>query len=188
MSAPDDLREAAPGLYVLASVAVPDDRADDVRQTLRSGLRHKRARFHWHDEQEGDRQAMAKLAADLQLSSLVAVSTPIDPKRPERARRACLTRLLWELEQWAVLDVVFESRQNRDRADRAHIVRAQKARHVSAWLTYGFALPLQEPLLWLPDLVAGAVAHARIGHVTSDSAKAGRPMCLGRSRPHFRPA
>lgn len=159
----ESVREGAPGLYVLASVAVPDEQADDVRAALRSGLRHRRPRFHWRDEQDSDRQAMAKVAGDLALSSLAAVSTPMDPKRPERARRVCLTRLLWELEQRAVLNVVFESRQNRDRDDRAHILRAQKAGHCSRELRYGFALPLQEPLLWLPDLVAGAVAYARVG-------------------------
>jgi hypothetical protein len=159
----ESVREAAPGLYVLASVAVPADQADDVRAALRSGLRHRRPRFHWRDEEDGDRQAMAKVARELQLPALVAVSTPMDPKRPERARRVCLTRLLWELEQRGLLDVLFESRQNRDRDDRAHIVRAQKAGHCSRSLTYGFELPLQEPLLWLPDLVAGAVAYARVG-------------------------
>jgi hypothetical protein len=159
----ESVREAAPGLYVLASVAVPPDRADDVRAALRSGLRHRRPRFHWRDEEDSDRQAMAKTAGELQLASLVAVSTPMDPKRPERARRVCLTRLLWELEQRDVFDVVFESRQNRDRDDRAHIVRAQKAGHCSRSLRYDFALPLQEPLLWLPDLVAGAVAYAHVG-------------------------
>jgi hypothetical protein len=159
----ESVREGAPGLYVLASVAVPEERADDVRAVLRAGLRHRRPRFHWRDEQDSDRQAMAKVAGELQLQSLVAVSTPMDHKRPERARRACLTRLLWELEQRAVRDVLFESRQNRDRDDRAHIVRAQKAGHCSSTLAYGFEMPLQEPLLWLPDLVAGAVAYARVG-------------------------
>jgi len=106
---------------------------------------------------------MAKTVSELQLRSLVAVSTPMDPRRPERARRRCLTRLLWELEQQAVLDILFESRQNRDRDDRAHIIRSQTAGHCSRSLTYDFQLPLQEPLLWLPDLVAGAVAYARAG-------------------------
>lgn len=110
----ESVREAAPGLYVLASVAVPGDQADDVRSALRSGLRHRRPRFHWRDEQDADRQAMAKVASGLRLPSLVAVATPIDPHRSERARRLCLTQLLWELEQRDVLDVVFESRQHRD--------------------------------------------------------------------------
>lgn len=42
-------------------------------------------------------------------------------------------------------------------------MQAQRAGHVTAALRYSFALPLQEPLLWLPDLVAGAVAYARAG-------------------------
>jgi len=159
----ESVREAAPGLYVLASVVVAEETADAVRDALRSSLRHRRPRFHWRDEQDTDRQAMAKVASELKLPSLVMVATPIDASRSERARRLCLTQLLWCLEQRQVLDVVFESRQNRDGKDRAHIVRAQKAGHCSRSLRYGFALPLQEPLLWLPDLVAGAVAYSWAG-------------------------
>jgi hypothetical protein len=157
----ESVRVADPGLYVLASVVVPSEGAEDVRHALRDALRPRRRRFHWRDEEDGDRQAMAKLAAELQLASVVAVSTPMDRRRPERARRVCMTRLLWELGERGVHDMLFESRQHRDRDDRSHILSAQKAGHAHQALRYAFAGALEEPLLWLPDLVAGAVAYAR---------------------------
>ena len=160
----ESIRAAVPGLYVLASVVVPATRAEEVREDLRGVLRTRRPRFHWRDEQDGDRLLMAEMLAQFTLPAVVAVVSPMDHRRSERARRVCLTRLLWELQQRHVDDIVFETRQeHRDREDRAHVLHAQKAGHVSAALHYAFAGPLQEPLLWLPDLVAGAVAYARGG-------------------------
>lgn len=160
----ESMRVADPGLYVLASVVVPDAAADEVREDLRAGLRRRRPRFHWRDEQQADRMLMAGRIAQLALPALVAVASPVDHRRPERARRVCLTRLLWELRQRQVDYVVFETRQeHRDRQDRAYVLHAQKAGRASPALHYAFAGPLQEPLLWLPDLVAGAVAYARAG-------------------------
>lgn len=159
----ESLREAVSGLYVLASVTVPGERAEGVRGVLRAGLRNRRPRFHWTDEQSADREAMTKVVSDLALPGLVVVASPMDPRRSERARRVCLTRLLWELGQRGVHEVVLESRQGLDGDDRVHIVRVQRAGYLAAGLRYTFGRPLQEPLLWLPDLVAGAVAYDRTG-------------------------
>lgn len=160
----ESLRNTAPGLYVLAAVAVSLEQSESVRQLLRDGLRHRRPRFHWTDEEPVDREAMAKTVGGLKLSSVVAIATPMNKHKPERARKVCLTRLLWELQQREVHDILLESRQeSRDRVDRAHILHAQKAHHLTSALRYGHALPLEEPLLWLPDLVAGAVSYARAG-------------------------
>lgn len=145
-------------LYVLAAVVVRDDQAESVREQLRAGLRHWRPRFHWRDEEQHDREAMAKLVDALDLLSLVAVCTPMDQHRPERARRCCLTHLLWELEQREVFAVLLESRVHRDRDDQMHIANARRARQLGTALRFAFGAPLQEPRLWLPDLVAVAVA------------------------------
>ena len=155
-------RNAAPGLYVLAGVVVATDQADEVRAVLRSGLRHKRHRFHWHEEEHGDQEGMAKLVGSLDLVAVVVVATPVDPRRPERARRLCLTRLLWELEHRNARDVLLESRgPAQDRDDRQHIGNTQRAQQLKPGLAFGFGDPLVEPLLWLPDLVAGAVNRDR---------------------------
>ena len=159
-------RNAAPGLYVLAGVVVRADQRDEVRAVLRSGLRHKRHRFHWREEEHTDQEAMAKLVGALRLASVVAVAAPVDAKRPERARRLCLTRLLWELEHRNVRDVLLESRGGvQDRQDRQHIANAQRARHLHTGLAFAFGDPKAGPLLWLPDLVAGAVSRARFDHL-----------------------
>jgi hypothetical protein len=58
----------------------------------------------------------------------------------------------------AVVDVLIESRQaHNDRVDRQVIAAAQRAGRASPDLNYRHARPLEEPLLWLADALAGAV-------------------------------
>jgi hypothetical protein len=46
----ESARDGSPGLYVLAGVIVPPDRAEHVRQDLRAALPHGGRRFHYRDE------------------------------------------------------------------------------------------------------------------------------------------
>jgi hypothetical protein len=155
-------RTAEPGLYVLAAVVVHAEQAEDVREVLRSGRRHQHRPFHWRMEEHDDQEAMAKLVGTIDLVSVVAVATPVDKHRTERARRLCMTQLLWELLRRNVTDVLFESRRPaQDREDQAHILHATQAQHLEPGLVYAFDHARNEPLLWLPDLVAGAVNRAR---------------------------
>ena len=88
---------AAPGWYVLAAVMVPEERADDVRHTLRGELPPGKLRAHWRDSNDPHRRKFIAGLAGFGLEAVVAVSTPIDRRRQERARRLCLRRLLWQL-------------------------------------------------------------------------------------------
>ena len=155
----------APSMYVLASVVVQHQEADEVRAVLRDSRGNRRNRFHWVNEEQVDREALAKTVGALDLFSVVAVCSPIDNKRQERARRLCLTQLLWELESRGVHDVLLESRGAQDLKDQEHISNRQLPRPAGPRLAYGFGSPTAEPLLWLPDLVAGAVAYNQAGRI-----------------------
>jgi hypothetical protein len=154
----ESLRLTGSGLYVLAAVAVPPARADAVRETLRGDP--LRRRYHWHDENRASRTAMAGEVRALGLEAVAVVTRPVEAKKSERARRRCLLRLLWELSERGVSDVLIESRQRRDKYDRHIIACAQRSGQVAPGLRYGFEPPLDECLLWLPDVVAGATARA----------------------------
>ncbi len=58
-----------PGLYVLAGVVVRPEQAEQVRDVLRSKLRHQRRPFHWRQEERTDRESMAKRVGALNLSA-----------------------------------------------------------------------------------------------------------------------
>jgi hypothetical protein len=79
--------------------------------------------------------------------------------RQDRARAKCPARMLWDLGQSGIEDVVFESRgRHNDSKDARTIGQSKRAGGTSASLRYEFARPHAEPLLWIPDAVAGAVA------------------------------
>jgi hypothetical protein len=153
----ESLRLDGEGRYVLAAVLVPAARADEVRAVLRSTLRRGQRRYHWHDEGPASRLAMTRVVAALGLDAVAVTSTPVDGTRQERARRRCLRVLLWEVQRRGIEHVVLESRQQRNPEDERMIAYARQAGWVSGALRYDFQRPPDEPLLWLPDVVAGAV-------------------------------
>ena len=153
-------RTSGGGRYVMAAVVVPPERAEAVRAALRDALPSGLHRYHWHHERAASRLAMAARVRDLGLDAVVVTTAPVEPRRTERARRRCLLRLLWELDQREERQVVFESRRAGDADDRRAVAVAERAAHVRAPVRYAFLAPTEEPLLWLPDCVAGAATRA----------------------------
>jgi hypothetical protein len=160
----ESARVAAPGLYVVAGVIIPMDGLADVRSDVRAAVPHRQLRFHWRDEQEMRRREFVKHVAQLDLTSVVVAGSPLTANRQERARRHCLQRLLWELGERGVTEVVLESRDEPlNQRDRQVIEAGKRANRIRKGLRYSFARPKEEPLLWLPDALAGAVTTAAAG-------------------------
>jgi hypothetical protein len=121
-----------------------------------------RRRLHWHSEEVTTRSATVDRIAALDLIHVAVVREIADARRQERARRQCLERLLFELDQLGVARVWLESRGSTpDRRDRDLVEALRGSSAVAAELRVGFARPLDEPMLWVPDAVAGAVRLSR---------------------------
>jgi hypothetical protein len=145
------------GCYVLAGVVLPSARKAAVRRAARRLTRPGHARFHWKDEERQDRMAMLDLLVDHAAALHAYASQPAARRDHEVIRARLLTELLTDLPR-GVLDLLIESRQpHNDRADRQVIAAAQRSGGASPDLDYHHARPLSEPLLWLPDALAGAV-------------------------------
>lgn len=152
------------GLYVLAAGVADPVVCDGHRDVLRALVRSPRRRLHWKDEERRDRLRIAESLATLDLAHIVAIASPLDPKKPERARRKCLERLLLQLSEDGVGEVWLESRGPiQDQRDRTMVAAMRSAGIGLRRLHVEFALPRDEPMLWVPDAVAGAVAAARKG-------------------------
>jgi len=96
--------------------------------------------------------------------AIVVTGGPVQRQKQERARRCCLERLLYELDQLDVTEVRLESRTPaQDKRDRSLIDSARRKGWLSDRMFFEFARPLQEPMLWLPDVVAGAMTSAHLG-------------------------
>lgn len=98
------------------------------------------------------------------LRHLVVVRDGRPGERPERRRRHCLERLLYELDQLDVGTVTFESRGPRDDKRDRDMLDALRAQHaVSAGLRIEHAVGPHEAMLWVADAVCGAVVRFRTG-------------------------
>ncbi|WP_130442643.1 hypothetical protein [Kribbella rubisoli] len=96
--------------------------------------------------------------------AIVVVGSPVHRQKQERARRCGLEYLFYELDQLGVGQVWLESRASaQDKRDLSLVDSARDKGLLSRTTTVGFARPLQEPMLWLPDAVAGAVTAANLG-------------------------
>lgn len=105
-----------------------------------------------------DRHVAVTAAASQTGLYLVTIGAPVLPRGQERARRIVLRRLVGELHATGVLDITTESRGTvLDRRD------VELLRSVRFELPKGTRVRLDhqrgenEPLLWLADIIAGAV-------------------------------
>ncbi len=156
--------EHRPGAYTLASVIADSAAVADLRDALRTLTEPKIVRLHWKAESAKRRDLIAQTIAGLDIAVIVAVGSPVHRQKQERARRCCLECVLYELDQVGVTQVWLESRApSQDRRDRRLVDSARDKGLVSHGLVLDFAGPLQEPMWWLPDAVAGAVTSANLG-------------------------
>jgi hypothetical protein len=151
--------ENLPGVYILASVIADPAAVNDLRDALR-GLKEKKiVRLHWFAESAKRRDRIAHAISELDVVAIVALGRPLHRQKQERARRRCLECLLYELEGFGVTQVWLESRtKSQDQLDRRLVDSARDKGLISRQLSVDFGQPVQEPMLWLPDAVAGAVS------------------------------
>jgi hypothetical protein len=158
---------SATAVYILAAAIVAEDRCATVRDQLRPMVRRGQGQLHWRDEHQARREAIAKTLAMVGVDSVVVIGTMIETRKQERARRLLLGHLLGELDRRQVAALMLESRHpERDRHDLKAVGGFRNQRRVSRRLVVGHTRPVQEPLLWVPDAVAGAVGDDRVGQPT----------------------
>lgn len=163
----DESIHAARGLYILAAAIAPADEAqlEEARDALVRQLLRGQRRLHWRDEGKHRRRAaIVGAVAQLKISSVVVVATHIDARtQDERARRKCLERLLGQLTDFGVRQVWIESRGRQDARDLTMVAALRSRGGLPSSMRVDFARPLEEPMLWIPDAVAGAIGAARAG-------------------------
>jgi hypothetical protein len=116
-------------LYLMAAVFVDGNRAESHRAVLRGLLRRRQRRLHWRDEDDQRRAALIAAVAGLRPRGIVVVGEGMDPRHQERARRKCMERLLWHLNECGIAEAVFERRtRDLDNRDR-HMVAMLRGRH-----------------------------------------------------------
>lgn len=150
------------GTYILAAVVCGSADCEPVREMLRSLRYRRQLRLHWHAEDSPRKVKIAETIGALSLPATVVVGMPLARTKQERARAKCMEALLPELEAQGVVQVWLEARTSSLVRRDLRLVDALRSRQLSTpGMRVDTALPSEEPMLWLPDAVAGAVAAAR---------------------------
>jgi hypothetical protein len=150
------------GCYVIAAVVVADGDAQKFRDVM-APLAHRPKGFHWAEADKAQRHEAVEAILSVPSLHVVSVAAPLDNARQERARRLCLERLLFELESAGVDHVYLERRTEILNQKDRDVVDGFRARRVIAHIRIDHAPPANEPLLWVPDVVAGAIGLDAVG-------------------------
>ncbi|MBM7785375.1 hypothetical protein [Tenggerimyces flavus] len=151
------------GVYVV-SAAVFDGEVDDARTAMLALRGPRIGKLHWSQMESGERRKAADVVAGLGGLHIVTIAAPVPHRRQERARVACLTRLVHELSNLQVTCLRAESRG--PQLDKRDVRTVQGARYN---LPKGVGFRIEhlrgetEPLLWVADIVAGACRAHRLG-------------------------
>ncbi|MEU9832044.1 hypothetical protein AB0D67_10950 [Streptosporangium sp. NPDC048047] len=144
-------------VYAMAAVVMDSAHHDDIRAALESLRTGKSPRLHWREESAARQLVIAGSIAVMPVRSIVTIHIFSRGLPYERARRLCLERLLYELDQADVRAVTVESRSPKlDHLDLLLVMGIRRARAVSKDLKVAWRRPDEEPLLWSADAVAGA--------------------------------
>lgn len=157
-------RARDPFCYVLAAGVCGLADADAARATMEQLRLPGQHKVHWRDESHQRRRQVVETVAALPLQHLVVVRDGRAGEAGERQRRHCLERMLFELDQLQVDTTTFESRGTADdRRDRAMLDALRARKVVTSGLRVTHTPGPKDALLWVPDVVCGAVTQQRIG-------------------------
>ena len=153
------MEAAEGGYYILAAAIVDPNSSHAVRDAMRmlNGARTS-VKLHWKDLDRRQREHAAQAVAKLDGFHLVVVGSPVPARRQERARAMCLERLIVECHGLGVRELVLESRsQSLNARDLKTVVGARYRLPKGSELVVVHTPGSTEPLLWVADIVAGAV-------------------------------
>lgn len=154
-----------PDTYVLAAACLPESSHEPARDLLRALRLTPAGKLHWYNETATRRRKLVEQLCGLEALHLVVVRSGLPGERPERRRRHCLTRLLHELDQAGIAQVSCEARQRKQNQQDRELVNMARSQHaISQRLRIDHMPGPAEPLLWLPDIICGAVVADRCGH------------------------
>lgn len=147
--------------YLVGAAVVPPGDCEDIRAELKPLLLPGQIKVHWTDESEKRRQTIVDAIIGLGAMNFVVTHVSERSNKTERFRRKCMERLYFELGAADVWDLTLESRTPpQDKGDRRHIVALQ-GQGYDRRIRISHARGGDEPLLWIPDALLGALNSAR---------------------------
>ncbi|MFI7396434.1 hypothetical protein [Streptomyces tendae] len=154
------------GFYIIAATILEPSATDATRETMRrlKGPRST-AKLHWYEMDRTERQEAARVVARQDGLHIVSVGSPVPRRKQERARSKCLNTLIFELHGFGIGHLCLEAREDELNArDIRTIATARQTVLPKGTQMRADHIPgAKEPLLWISDIVAGAVRAQRQG-------------------------
>ncbi|WP_227993987.1 hypothetical protein [Pseudactinotalea sp. HY160] len=143
--------------YLVCAALLQADECDAVRDELKKLLLPGQIKLHWSDESDRRKRKIVAAVSSLHPMNVVVRHLDVRTRRIERYRRKCLEAVYYEMSEMDVNDLILETRTpTQDGQDRAHIVALQ-GQGLDRSLRIQHQRGGDEPLLWIPDAVLGAI-------------------------------
>ncbi|PSL08168.1 hypothetical protein CLV30_101135 [Haloactinopolyspora alba] len=156
--------------YSLAASLIDTTAAEEIADALRAITVPRSRKLHWYDEHKTERRTLlARTVAELAGVEHLVVVLAAAPSgtRPERRRRQCLTRLLPELCDLGVTQVIAEAREAKQNArDVQLLLGLRNQKIISGPFRLDHVPGPSTPLLAVADIAVGAVMSAYAGDPT----------------------
>ncbi|MEU9884756.1 hypothetical protein [Sphaerisporangium sp. NPDC051011] len=155
----DESIHDGPGLYLVAVVFAHPEVCREPARKL-AALVPGWTRPHWHAEDSPSRLRLVRAVAAFPMTAVAYECSFDSPGRKEAARARALRWLVSEMSV-DVRHLVLDQRQEQQNKVDRKVLSGLAGRPPR--FTVEHASSAKEPLLWLPDIVAGAVAARLLG-------------------------
>ena len=149
--------------YMICAAIIDSQDLEQVREELRPLLLPGQIKLHWTDERNSRRRKIVETLSGIDSMQAIITHQSEVSKRTERHRRKCLEQMYFELSEMHIHNVTLESRQEaQNKRDLAHIVALQgQGQSVNIRLQH--VRGGDDPILWVPDAVLGALNSVHLG-------------------------
>lgn len=149
--------------YLLGAVVADPAACSNLREQLEA-LPRRGPKLHWRDLDTRARQDVIATVASFDAYHVVVVAAPVELRRQERARALCLERLAWQLDGHGVQLLTLEARPPQlMRRDLRTVDALRSKKALPEGLRIDHGLPSEEPMLWIADIVLGALGESMAG-------------------------
>lgn len=122
-------------------------------------------KLHWGTEipERREGSSVIRVVAEVDMAAVVVIGTPLAKKKQERARAVCMETLVVHLAAMDVTHVLVEERTpSLNDQDRKLIDAIRGKKLIPAEMRIDVGQPSVEPMLWMPEIVAGAAGADRV--------------------------
>ena len=149
--------------YMICAAIIDSQDLEQVREELRPLLLPGQVKLHWTDERNSRRRKIVETLSGIDSMQAIITHQSEVSNRTERHRRKCLEQMYFELSEMHIHNVTLESRQEaQNKRDLAHIVALQgQGQSVNIRLQH--VRGGDDPILWVPDAVLGALNSVHLG-------------------------